>query len=73
MTFVGVIWIAVLTTICVVGIELSAWTQFLLLGMEIVTLAVFAAVALLEVYTGFSSTGSITPSLSWLNPFAIQD
>ncbi|WP_266081015.1 APC family permease [Haladaptatus caseinilyticus] len=73
VTLVGVIWIAVLTTICVIGIELSARTQFLLLGMEIVTLAVFAVVALFEVYTGFGGSGAITPSLSWINPFAIQD
>ena len=73
VTLVGVIWIAVLTAICVVGIELSARTQFLLLGMEIFTLGVFAIAALVEVFTGFGGVGAITPSLSWINPFAITD
>lgn len=73
VTLVGVIWIAVLTAICVVGIELSARTQFLLLGMEIITLGIFAVAALVEVYTGVGGAGAITPSLSWVNPFAITD
>ena len=38
VTAVGVVWIAVMTTICVIGIELSARTQVGLLGAEIVTL-----------------------------------
>ena len=35
VTFVGVIWIAVMTAICVIGIELSARTQVGLLGAEV--------------------------------------
>ena len=44
-TVVGVIWIVVMTWICYVGIELSAKTQWFLLGAEIVTLALFAVIA----------------------------
>jgi amino acid transporter len=43
VTFVGIIWIAVMTTICVIGIELSARTQVGLLGAEVITLALFAS------------------------------
>jgi amino acid transporter len=71
VTAVGVIWIAVMTWICYLGTELSARTQFFLLGAEIVTLALFAVVALVKVYAGIAGAGAITPELSWLNPFAV--
>ena len=71
VTIVGVIWIIVMTAICFIGIELSARTQQFLLGAEIITLFLFAAVALIKVYTS-DPVGSIEPSLSWLNPFAID-
>jgi amino acid transporter len=71
VTIIGVIWIVLMTAICYIGIELSARTQQLLLGMEIVTLALFAAVALVKVYTQ-SPAHSIKPQFSWFNPFAIS-
>jgi len=67
----AVIWIAVMTWICWRGIELSARIQQILLTLEILTLAVFAVVALAKVY-GSSPAGSITPQLSWFNPFALS-
>ena len=72
MTAVGVVWIAIMTTICVIGIELSARTQVGLLGAEIITLALFAVVALVKVATGDAGPESVDPSLSWLNPFEID-
>ncbi len=72
VTIVGVIWIAVMTWICYLGTELSARTQFFLLGAEILTLALFAIVALFKVYTGNAGPDAITPELSWLNPFATE-
>ena len=72
VTLVGVIWIAVMTTICVIGIELSARTQVGLLGAEIITLVLFSVVALVKVATGDAGPDSVDPSLSWLNPFAID-
>jgi amino acid transporter len=67
----GILFIAVLTWICYVGIELSARTQVVLLSIELLALAVFSAVALFKVYAGQGIETSITPSLEWLNPFAI--
>ena len=59
----GVIWIAVMTWICYVGIEASAKTQWFLLGAEVIVLGIFAVVALGKVY--FSDPpGAITPSFS---------
>ena len=72
VTLVGVLWIAVMTAICVYGIELSARTQVGLLGAEIITLALFAVVALYKVYAGDALDGALKPELSWFNPFAIS-
>jgi amino acid transporter len=71
VTLVGVVWIAVMTSICVIGIELSARTQVFLLGAEILTLTLFAVVALVKVYTQ-DPPGSLHPELSWFSPFAID-
>ena len=72
VTAVGVIWILIMTAIVVIGIELSARTQVGLLAAEIVTLALFAIVALVKVYAGSAPSGSIHPSLSWINPFSLS-
>ncbi len=66
----GVTWIAVMTWICYVGIEVSAKTQWYLLGAEIIALFLFSVVALVKVYAD-PPAGSVRPSLSWLNPFDI--
>ncbi len=67
----AVIWIAVMTWICYRGIELSARIQTLLLGLEIFTLALFAVVALIKVYSGHPA-GSIRVSAEWFNPFDLS-
>lgn len=66
----GVLFVATMTWICYVGIELSARTQFVLLSIELVMLALFAIVALVQVYSGSIAT-AVMPTLDWLNPFAI--
>jgi amino acid transporter len=71
VTLIGVVWIAVMTWICVIGIELNATTQKWLLTAEILTLALFAAVALIKVaFTDVPTEPGV--SLSWLNPFHIS-
>lgn len=72
VTAVGVMWIVLMTAIVLIGIELSARTQIGLLAAEIATLAIFAIVALVKVYAGSAPTGSIHPSLSWINPFSLS-
>jgi amino acid transporter len=72
VTAVGVVWIAVMTAITTIGIELSARTQVGLLGAEIITLALFAVIALAKVWFGDPPASSVDPSLNWLNPFAID-
>jgi amino acid transporter len=68
----GVVWIVAMTYICYRGIEVSARMQRFLLGIEIVMLLVFSVVALVRVGTGHHPPGSLTPSISWLNPFDIS-
>ena len=70
VTAVGVVWIAVMTAICVIGIELSARTQVGLLGAELVTLVLFSVVALVKVAAGTPGPHAVDPSLSWINPLA---
>src|SRR3954470_24894162 len=61
VTVVGVVWIAVMTWICVIGIELSARMQVGLLGAEIITLVLFSVVALIKVATGDAGPDSVDP------------
>src|SRR3954470_16320480 len=72
VTLVGVVWIAIMTAICVIGIELSARTQVGLLSAEILTLVLFAVVALVGVATGNAGDNAVDPSLSWINPVEIH-
>src|SRR5580704_16767882 len=71
VTFVGVVWIIVMTLICYIGIELSAATQVALLGAEILILVIFSVVALAKVY-GSHIAHSVHPSFEWLNPLRIH-
>jgi amino acid transporter len=71
VTLVGVAWIAIMTWICVIGIELNATTQKWLLTAEIATLAVFAVVALVKVAVTDVPT-EVSPTLQWLNPFHVS-
>ena len=70
MTILGVIFIAGLTWICWRGIELSARTQQFLLGFEMVTLIIFAVVALIKVYADHPKH-SAPVKLEWFNPFGV--
>jgi amino acid transporter len=64
---VGIAWIAVMTWICWKGTELSARLQMFLLTLEVLTLALFAVVALVKVYTQ-DPPNSVHPALSWFSP-----
>jgi amino acid transporter len=68
----SVLWIAIMTWICYRGIELSARIQQVLLGMEVFILGLFAVVAFVKVFGSHPPSGSIKPSLSWINPFAMS-
>ncbi|MGN5378667.1 amino acid permease [Streptomyces lasalocidi] len=69
-TVAGIVWIAVLTVICYVGIEFSAAVQRWLLCLEFAVLIVFAVAALVRVYAAPPAT-AIHVSASWFNPFEV--
>ncbi|SDT15121.1 APC family permease [Microterricola viridarii] len=71
-TLAGLAWIIVMTWICYRGIELSARIQVVLLSIEVVVLILFAAFALVRVYTGTAESYSLVPSLDWFNPFTLD-
>jgi amino acid transporter len=70
---VGVGWIALMTAICYLGIELSARTQKLLLLAEVAILLIFAVGALAKVYDAVPPAGSEHIALSWFNPLGVKD
>ncbi len=71
LAIAAVAFIAVMTWVAYRGVELSARLQQALLALELVILVAFAIVALVKVYSGHQA-GSVAPSLSWLNPFALS-
>ncbi|GGN74280.1 putative amino acid permease [Streptomyces albiflavescens] len=72
VTVVGVAWIAVMTLVCYIGIEISANLQKVLLTIEIVVLFLLAITALVKVYGGTAPSVSSELSGSWFNPFRID-
>ncbi|HWM58484.1 MAG TPA: APC family permease [Pseudonocardia sp.] len=62
--------ILAMTALCVIGTEISAKFQNVLILAQVVSLLIFAVVALYRALTGDSSLEAETPSISWLNPFA---
>ncbi|MFF8992202.1 SpoIIE family protein phosphatase [Streptomyces sp. NPDC014983] len=71
VTVAGVVWIGVLTTICYIGITVSAAVQRWLLCLEVAVLLLFAVAALIRVYTDPPPT-AIHVSASWFNPFEVS-
>jgi amino acid transporter len=77
-TSIGVMFIIAMTWICWKGIELSARTQVILLGTELLVLGGFAVMALWKAYGGASETvdgvtyTSVEPSWSWLSPSGLS-
>nr|WP_229875059.1 APC family permease [Streptomyces nojiriensis] len=61
--------ILAMTGICVIGTELSAHLQDILILAQVFFLLAFAVVAIYRVYADTSTLESIEPSLTWLNPF----
>jgi amino acid transporter len=80
-TGIGILFIAAMTWICWRGIELSARSQVLLLGTELIVLLIFAVVALVKAFAGTTATvvvegvnktyESVRPSLSWMSPTGV--
>ena len=72
ITALAVAYIVVLTAICVIGTELSARTQNVMILAQVGALLLFAVVALVKVYSGDATPESIKPEASWFSPFSID-
>ena len=72
VTILALVVIAGMTLICVLGTDLSARFQNVLIFAQVGALLLFAGVALYKVSFGDAPEGSLEPSLSWLSPFAID-
>ncbi len=70
LTAVGVI--AAMTYICVIGTEISARLQNILIFAQVGALLLFAVVALVKAAGGDAEVGAPDFSLNWLNPFEIE-
>ena len=68
----AVVIIAVMTAITVIGTELSAKLQRILVFAQVGALILFVVVAAVRLILGDVPDRSIDPSLSWLDPFAIE-
>ena len=73
VTALAVVIIAAMTAICVLGTELSARVQNVMIFAQVLALLAFALVALAKVAAGDAPDGSLDPSASWLSPFALDD
>ncbi|MFG2918358.1 SpoIIE family protein phosphatase [Kitasatospora sp. NPDC048298] len=69
-TVAGVVWIALMTAVCYVGIEVSAAVQRWLLCLEVAVLLLLAVTALVKVYTDGPPTAAHV-SASWFNPLNV--
>jgi amino acid transporter len=65
--------IVVMTAICIIGTELSARIQNVMIVGQVGALLLLAGVALGKVYTGNGSKGSLQPEAAWFSPFAVDD
>jgi amino acid transporter len=72
ITLFAVVIIAATTALCVIGTELSARIQDVMIIAQVGALLLFAVVALVRVYGGTAPEGSLVPKLSWFSPFAVD-
>jgi amino acid transporter len=73
VTAIAVAIIGLMTLICMLGTELSARVQNVLIFAQVLALLLFAVVALIKVAGGSAPDGSLNPELSWFSPFALED
>jgi len=66
----AVLLVLLMTWLCVLGTELSAHVQNGLILAQVVSLLIFAVVAIVAVVNNDGTAGQLNPSWSWLNPFA---
>jgi amino acid transporter len=72
VTALAVAFVAALTAVCVIGVEVSARVQNVMTVAQVGVVLLFAAVALARVF-GDAPEASVHPRLSWFSPLAVGD
>jgi amino acid transporter len=72
ITLFAVVIIVAMTAMCVIGTELSAHFQDILIFAQIGALLLFAVVALVRVFGGSAPEEALIPEISWFSPFAVD-
>lgn len=72
ITSFAVVIIIAMTALCVVGTEISARVQDVMIIAQVGALLLFSFVALVRVFAGAAPEASIVPELSWFSPFAVD-
>jgi amino acid transporter len=68
---IGLIWLVIITAMCVYGIRLTTDFQWVLVAIEYTAVIAFSVFAILDVIASHP-TGSLSFSWGWLNPFSIK-
>lgn len=72
VSVVGILFILGMTYFAYRGLQIAAWMQTVLVGLQYLALALIAVVGLYVVYSGNGGEGSLVPELDWLNPFGVD-
>lgn len=65
----AVLLVLLMTWLCVLGTDVSARLQNALILLQVVSLLIFAVVAIVRAVDGDSPLDPLTPEIGWLNPF----
>ena len=68
----AVVIILVMTWLCVIGTELSAKVQRVMVLAQVAILLIFVVVALVRLASGNAPEGAVTPELGWLSPVGLD-
>ncbi len=68
----AVVIILVMTWLCVIGTELSAKVQRVLVLAQVAILLIFVVAVVVRFATGNAPEGAVTPELSWLSPVGLD-
>ena len=72
VTLTAIAVIIAMTYISLIGIEISARFQVILITLQVLAMVFFAVVVLFKVFDGSATPESVEPAASWFSPFALD-
>jgi amino acid transporter len=67
VTFFGILWLVGIGVIVALGIQVSARTQYVLMGVQMISMFTFATWALIKAYTAHPSVTSLGKTMHWIH------